>query len=186
MGKTGSVDQKVAARFGRVRAMVLAERGRFAVQGSVVAGWREYGGRRLGPYFRLAYRDGRRQRSIYLGRCVELARRVRQLLAELQRPRRERLLFARLVAQVRASLRSAKAELERHLAAWGIRLEGFQFRGVRHAFGLGRYPGKPLQPRPNAGAKAGGPRAGVARTARRRVGLQPRRGCPGGASEVPH
>jgi hypothetical protein len=49
MGKTGFVDQKVAARFGRVRALVLAERGRFAVQGTVVAGWRVYGGRRLGP-----------------------------------------------------------------------------------------------------------------------------------------
>ncbi len=110
MGKTGFVDQKVAARFGRVRELVLAERGRFALQGSVVAAWRLYAGRRLGPYFRLAYRDGGRQRSIYLGRCVELARRVRELLAGLQRPRRERLLFARLKAQVRASLRSAKAE----------------------------------------------------------------------------
>ena len=33
---------------------------------------------------------------------------------------------------------------KRHLAAWGIRLEGFQFRGVRQAFGPGRYRGKPL------------------------------------------
>ena len=38
--KTGFVDQKAAARFGRVRAPVMAERLRFAVQGSVVSGWR--------------------------------------------------------------------------------------------------------------------------------------------------
>jgi hypothetical protein len=38
MEKTGLVDQKVAARFGRVRELVLAEGERFAVQGSVVAG----------------------------------------------------------------------------------------------------------------------------------------------------
>ena len=146
MGKTGFVDQKVAARFGRVRALVMAERGRFAVQGSVVAGWREYGGRRLGPYFRLAYRDGGRQCSVYLGRCAELARRVRELLAGLQRPRRERLLFARLKAQVRASLRQAKVEVDRQLAVWGIRREGVEFRGTRRAFGPGLYKGKPLRP----------------------------------------
>jgi hypothetical protein len=118
-----------------------------------------YGGRWLGPYFRLAYRDGARQRSIYLGRCVELARRVRELLAELQRPRRQRLVFARLVAQVRASLRSAKAEFERRLAVRGIRLEGFEFRGVRQAFAPGRYADKPLHPPPDAGTKAGARRA---------------------------
>jgi hypothetical protein len=52
--------------------------------------------------------------------------------------------------RVRASLRSAKAELERRLAVRGIRLEGFEFRGVRQAFGPGRYPGKPLHPRPGS------------------------------------
>jgi hypothetical protein len=54
-------------------------------------------------------------------------------LAGLQRPRRQRLLLRRLTAQVRASLRSAKAALARRLAVWGIRLEGFEFRGVRQA-----------------------------------------------------
>ena len=76
-GLTGFVDQKTAARFERVRAAVMAEPRRFARQGSVVASWRVYAGRRLGPYLRLAYREGRRQRSIYLGRCAELVRRVR-------------------------------------------------------------------------------------------------------------
>jgi hypothetical protein len=119
-----------------------------------------YAGRKLGPYFRLAYREGRRQRSIYLGRCAELVRRVRELVAGLQRPRRERLLFARLKAQVRASLRQAKVELERQLAVWGIRLEGFRFRGVRRALGPGRNAGKSLHRRPDRGIKAGARRAG--------------------------
>jgi hypothetical protein len=102
MGNAGFVGQKAAARFERVRERVLAEAGRFASQGTVVGGWREYGGRRLGPCFRLAYRDGRR---------------------------------ARLAAQVCASLRHSKVELQRRLAAWGIRLKGFEFRGVRRAMG---------------------------------------------------
>ena len=131
-GKTGSVDQKVAAQFERVRAVVMAQPRRFARQGSVVASWRVYAGRKLGPYFRLAYREGRRQRSIYLGRCAELARRVRELLAELQG----------------------------QLAVWGIRLEGFRFRGVRRALGPGRNAGKSLHRRPDRGIKAGARRAG--------------------------
>jgi hypothetical protein len=132
--KTGSVDQKANARWERVRLQIVARRPLFARQGAVVAGWRTYRGRRLGPYFRLAYREGGRQRSIYLGRCAELARRVGGLLARLQRPLRDRRLFARLKAQVRASLRLAKAELQRALAPWGIRLQGFEFRGgVRKA-----------------------------------------------------
>jgi hypothetical protein len=158
-GLTGFVDQKTAARFERVRAAVMAEPRRFARQGSVVAGWRVYAGRKLGPYFRLAYREGRRQQSIYLGRCAELVRRVRELLAELHGPRRQKLLFARLKAQVRASLRQAKVELERQLAVWGIRLEGFEFRGVRRALGPGLYKGKPLRPPPNARPQAGARRA---------------------------
>ena len=125
--------KKSGERFERVRSLLLAQPLRFANQGSVVAGWRTYRGRRLGPYFRLAYRDGGRQRSVYLGRSVELARRVRELLARLQRPRRERRLFGRLIAQVRASLRRAKARLREALLPWNIRLQGFEFRGLARA-----------------------------------------------------
>ena len=41
---------------------------RFACQGTVTTSWRTYRGRRLGPYYRLAWRENGRQRSIYLGR----------------------------------------------------------------------------------------------------------------------
>jgi hypothetical protein len=65
----------------------------------------------------------------------------------------------RLKAQVRASLRQAKVELERRLAAWGIRLEGFEFRGVRRALAPRRHAGKSLHPRPDGEVKAGARRA---------------------------
>ena len=137
MEKQRVVDQKAAARLERVEAQVLAHPALFAAQGSVVATWRVYRGRRLGPYFRVSYRESGRQRSIYLGRCEELARRVRALLARLQRPRRQRRLFARLKAQARSSLRRCKARLKEELAVWGIQLKGFEFRGARK--GLARY-----------------------------------------------
>ena len=86
--------------------------------------------------------------------------RVRELVAELHGPRRQKLLFARLKAQVRASLRLAKIELDRQLAAWGIRREGFEFRGVRRALGPGRNAAKSLPPRPDGGIQAGPRRAG--------------------------
>ena len=146
VGKTGSVDQKANARWERVRLQVLAQRRLFARQGAVVAGWRTYRNRRLGPYLRLAYREGGRQRSIYLGRCEELAGRVRELLARLQRGYRERRLLARLKAQVRTSLRRWKAGLERLLAARGVQLKGFEFRGTRRALMDGGGAGTVTRP----------------------------------------
>src|SRR4030042_6599751 len=58
----------------------------FARQGAVVATWRRYGGRRLGPYFRLAYREAGRQCSVYLGRAGRGVEAARGAWAELQRP----------------------------------------------------------------------------------------------------
>ena len=45
--------------------------------------WRTYRGKRLGPYFQLAYRDRNCQHWVYLGRSQDLADRVRDLLARL-------------------------------------------------------------------------------------------------------
>jgi hypothetical protein len=137
MEKTAFDDQKIAARFERVRAQVLAHPALFANQGFVAATWRTYRGRRLGPYFRVSYRESGRQRSIYLGRSEELADRVRRLLADVQRRRRKRRLFAKLEAEVRASLRRHKARFKEYLAQWDIRLKGWEFRGARQ--GLARY-----------------------------------------------
>ena len=137
MEKRESVSQKGLARFERVRSYVLARKALFAAQGSVAATWRTYRGRRLGPYFQVAWREGGRQRWLYLGTSQHLAGWVRDLLARLQRPRRDRRLSDRLQRQVRSSLRRCKAKLGQLLAAYGIQLKGFEFRGARRA--LARY-----------------------------------------------
>jgi hypothetical protein len=128
-----SLHQRELPRLERVRAYVRAHPALFAAQGSVVATWRTDAGRRLGPYFQLAWRQSGRQHWLYLGRSNGLAERVRQLLATLQAPRRHRRLIERLNAQVRASLRRSKLELKALLAPLGIQLKGFEFRGVRRA-----------------------------------------------------
>jgi hypothetical protein len=45
-------------------ALLAARPEVFARQGSVVASWRRRGTRTYGPYYRLIYREGGRQRSI--------------------------------------------------------------------------------------------------------------------------
>ena len=135
--KPKTAAQKAAARAERVKARIAARAALFATQGSVVATWRTYRGRRLGPYYRLIYREDGRQRSIYLGRCPELAGRVRRVLEHLQRPRRERRRLARVAAQVRRSLRRWKDRLAAALAPWGIVVKGFEFRGAARALAHG-------------------------------------------------
>jgi len=130
-------DQKVAGRFERVRAQVLAHPALFANQGFVATTWRTHRGRRLGPYFRVSYRESGRQCSIYLGRSEQLADRVRGLLADVQQRRRRRRRLARMTAQIRASLRRHKARLKEFLTQWGIRMKGWEFRGARQ--GIERY-----------------------------------------------
>jgi len=83
--------------------------GIFARCGSVVASYRSKNGRRCGPYYRLAYRADRRQRSLYLGTSEELAAQVRSLLAELQ-ARRD---YYRLVAQSERRRRENLLHLKR-------------------------------------------------------------------------
>ena len=73
--------------------------------GHVAASWRQRDGRKFGPYYRLAFRDGDRQRSIYLGCAGPLVELVRQQLAEIQRPRTER----RAVRQVEREIQNVPA-----------------------------------------------------------------------------
>jgi len=127
--KRVSLDQKAGRRLQRVRAYLLAHKTLFAAGGTVVAGWRRYRGRRLGPYFRVAFFEDGRQRSLYLGASPELADQVRTLLDELQGPLRRKRVFQRLNRQARAALRRQKARLNEELAKWGLYLKGFEFRG---------------------------------------------------------
>jgi len=134
--KPDLADQKTTARLERIESFLRRHQALFATQGTVVATWRVYRNRRLGPYFQIVYRHSRRQRALYIGRSKELADRVRRLLHQFQRSHRTRRLYKRLQTQARASLRRAKAQLRRMLALRGIALKGFEFRGVRHALPL--------------------------------------------------
>ncbi len=120
---------KEQARLEEVQRTLAADPKHFARQGAVVASWRYYQGRKLGPYYRLAYREEGRQRFIYLGRAEGLAQAVRDLLAALQRPLCRRRLFDALRTQAREMLRQAKASMAEELAKWGLRLKGFEVRG---------------------------------------------------------
>ena len=121
------------ARLQRVSQFIQENRKIFARQGTVAATWRTYKGRRLGPYYQLAYRDQDRQHWIYLGRSEELAQQVRDLLENLHRPRNQKRLYRRLEAQARHSLQLAKAQLKEVCREWGITLKGYEFRGARKA-----------------------------------------------------
>ena len=129
--KRDSVDQRIEARFQRIARQIHGLRAVVGRQGVVVAGWRRCGGPRLGPYYRVAYRDQRRQRSIYLGRSEALAEKVRQLLAQVQGPWRRRRAWRHTRAELMAQLRRQKARWEDHLRAWGLYAKGFSVRGWR-------------------------------------------------------
>lgn len=97
--------------------------------GTVVQSWRGPN-HQNGPYFRLDYTgdDGRR-RAVYLGADCELAAQVRQRLAELQRPDKERRVLARARRVAKWELRKAMQGLEREMAALGLALHGSEIRG---------------------------------------------------------
>ncbi len=125
------VDQKAAAVCQRVLNLIAANPGVLAEQGAVVEGWREFRGRRLGPYFRLAFRVDGRQRSIYLGADRDLASAIRGLLADLQMPRHKRQALARLRKLTKKSMTRHKKQLRKELAKRGLYLKGHEIRGVR-------------------------------------------------------
>jgi hypothetical protein len=111
--------------------LIAARRDLLTRQGSIVPTWRRVGGETYGPYYRLAYRDGRRQCSIYLGRDGPLVARARQALAALQNPLRRRRIDHRLHRHVRSAIRRNNARLNSLLRPLGLRLRGLQIRGWR-------------------------------------------------------
>ena len=130
----------------RALALIAARPDFFSLRGAVVASWRYKNGCKLGPYFRLFYREEGRQHSIYLGREGPLVRQVRAELARLQHWVRQKRAYRRARAAVTASLRRAKAELDRRLRPWGLCLKGYEVRGwrshpvLRSVSGLLRMP----------------------------------------------
>jgi hypothetical protein len=152
----------------RALAIIAARPEVFRRQGAVVASWRRRGDKVYGPYYRLSWREDGRQRSVYLGREVELPENgshpekgphpnplpkgpkgegttvedIRRALAGLQRPLRERRAADRLRRMVVKSLRIQKIRLNFQLRPLGLRLRGFEVRGWRTSLL------RPLMPRP--------------------------------------
>ena len=120
----------------RALMLIQAQPGLFLRQGAVVATWRNTGTRRIGPYYRLDYHEGRRLRSIYLGRDGPLVEAVRRALAAVQAPWQSQRLDRRLRRRTLASLRCHKGLLDRRLRALGLHLKGFEVRGWRVGLGL--------------------------------------------------
>ena len=112
-------DPKDAQRWENVRQLLDDRRSVFARRGSVVATYRRYRGRRLGPYYALIFREeGHRrdpQRTVYLGGNAELADAVRRVLTKTQAPRDqirdERRAQRRRIAQTEARLRTVDQTL---------------------------------------------------------------------------
>ena len=132
---TKSVDQKSSMRRVQLLAKFRRAAPAVATAGSIVETWRTYRGRRLGPFFRIAFRESEMQKSIYIGNNPELIAAARELLAELQTDERARRAVKRLQSAARASLRVAKLAWDRELREVGLRRKGFEIRGWRRGNG---------------------------------------------------
>jgi hypothetical protein len=131
-----AVDQKreILLRF-------LAERaGLFAAQGSVQESYRLYQGRKLGPFFRLSFREAGKQRSWYIGRDPAFAAEIERELQKLQAPRLFVRQVQRCLAHCRRDLRVARQEWRRRLEKYGLRLQGNEVRGWRRQRDVARAP----------------------------------------------
>lgn len=129
MSKT--VDQKLVKRRDVLLAKIREAAPALAATGSIVETWRTYQGRRLGPYYRLAYRESGRQKTIYVGKDAELVVAARSLLEELHVNERIRRTMERQQLAVRAGLRAAKAAWAQELQKSGLTLKGYEVRGWR-------------------------------------------------------
>ena len=95
------------------------------------------------PTCKLRWREGGRQRVIYLGSDPATADAVRAGLAALQAPRDARRELARLMARARKELALLKKSLGPAMAARGYRYHGFAARRPRPP-----APDRPDHPQP--------------------------------------
>lgn len=99
-----------------------------AKQGSIIATWRSYKGRRIGPYYRVMFRHNGRLQSAYLGKDGELAAIIQSALDLLREPGRQQREFARLRRQIKRSLMNQKSLFRQRLREQGRDLKGFEIR----------------------------------------------------------
>jgi hypothetical protein len=123
------VDQRRA----RVERFVVNHRDYLARQGVIVPTYRHRDGRRLGPYFRLSCRIGKRQVSIYLGADEQLIRFARDYLSRLQQARKVNMQMAKLRQRLRRQARLARLSLDAELKPLGLYRQGNEIRGWRAA-----------------------------------------------------
>jgi hypothetical protein len=117
----------------KIADIINAQPHLFAQQGIIVHDYRCRGGRKFGPYFRLAYRDeNNRQRSIYIGPHEFIARRVQSLLDDLKAPHLRQRQFTQILAVIRTALNRHRKQSEIEFAKHGLYSRGFAIRGLRN------------------------------------------------------
>ncbi|MGZ9128185.1 MAG: hypothetical protein ACXW4Z_10450 [Candidatus Binatia bacterium] len=127
MEKRKSVDQRQKVdQFFEVHSAQLAR------QGTIVAGFRERRGRRLGPYYRLSCRVGGRQLAVYLGGEGPVLDETRQRLDRLQAERRRQQRWQEMRRTIHRETRAARRRLAEELANHGLMAKGSEIRGWRH------------------------------------------------------
>lgn len=134
--KPDFVDQKRA----EVHRLLASHAAVLSRQGSVHQSCRYYRGRRLGPFYRLIYRQGGRQWSVYLGRDEGLANEVRQALRKMQAQLQRDRAMDRQLALVKATLKKQKQALDPELHRRGLYRKGNEIRGWRHFTGKAGTP----------------------------------------------
>ena len=112
----------------RVLEFIQAHMEQLAQQGTVVASFRRRANQVKGPYYRLAFREGQRQRSMYLVNDEALVAEVRAALRRIQASQHERRAFERRKKAIRKVLAQCRAELRRELERRGLRLQGYELR----------------------------------------------------------
>ena len=97
--------------------------------GCIISTWREYGGRRLGPYYQLSFFEQGKSRMVYLGKDLQLVADVRQELKRLQTPLQRRRKFQRQRLALQRSLIRHRAVWNAELNKLGLYLKGSEIRG---------------------------------------------------------
>jgi hypothetical protein len=114
----------------------------FSRQGTIVASFRTYNGRKLGPYYRLAYRAEGCQRSIYLGKSKKILRQVRRLLEKLQKTVKTKRFMCQAQKTFQKMMKKHQAQFRIDLLKVGLQLRGYAARGWRRyrRLLLSQYP----------------------------------------------
>ena len=134
------MEKRESARQVRHRALdlIAAQPAIFGRQGALVATQGREKGRMFEPYYHLYFREGARQRSIYLGREGPVVDAVRAELARLHAIIAEQRDYDRQRKRLLRATRQAKAAMAAQLRLAGLRMKGFEVRGWRWARVAGR------------------------------------------------